>query len=109
MSELRVRQSVDPEDYESPVMNLFVKQCLDAGLEPYHYHGQFYYKGPAVDVSDIQDAIRATSVKVQWDNMGLDYVVYPRSPQPFPDNVCYDCFEELVEDECPVCCIEEVG
>jgi len=49
-----------------------------AGLHPYHYRGRFYFEGPAVNVDDLQDAIRATSVSVQWDHMGLGFVVYPR-------------------------------
>jgi hypothetical protein len=55
----------------------FVKDMKKAGLEPYHYNGRFFYSGPAVDVKDLQDALSNTKVKCQWDNMGLDYVVYP--------------------------------
>jgi hypothetical protein len=44
------------------------------------YHGRNFYEGPAVVVrrSQLQDVIRATSVDVQWDQMGKDgLVVYP--------------------------------
>jgi hypothetical protein len=33
--------------------------------------------GPAVNVSDLQVAIRAMTVEVQWDHLGLGFVVYP--------------------------------
>ena len=47
------------------------------GLNVYQYEGRFFYKGPAVNIRDLQDGIRATSVKIQWDNMGLGWVIYP--------------------------------
>ena len=49
----------------------------NAGLEPYHYHGRFWWEGPAVNVDNLQEALSETRVKCQWDNMGLGYVVYP--------------------------------
>jgi len=71
----------DPEDkpkaYKSHEHNLFVRDTQIAGLEPYHYRGRFYYEGPAVNVDDLQTGIRASGVQVQWDNMGLGWVVYP--------------------------------
>ena len=56
----------------------FTEEMEAAGLEVTHYGGRSFYDGPAVRVDDIQEAIRASSVDVQWDNMGLGYVVYPR-------------------------------
>ena len=44
------------------------------------YRGRNFYAGPAVVVrrSQLQDVIRATSVDVQWDQMGKDgVIVYP--------------------------------
>lgn len=64
--------------YEQDSYNQFVRDMVDAGLEPYHYRGRNFYSGPAVNVDDIQDALRHTGVKCQWDNMGLGFVVYPR-------------------------------
>jgi hypothetical protein len=61
--------------------NAFVTDMTTAGYKPFHYNGRFYYKGPAVTVdrNDLQDVIRATEVKLQWDEMGRDdVVVYPR-------------------------------
>lgn len=45
------------------------------------YQGRNFYNGPAVriDSSELQDVIRATDVKVQWDTLGKDgLIVYPR-------------------------------
>jgi len=77
-SELTLRQSVDPEDYTDPNHRQFVEDMLDVGLEPYHYHGRWHYKGPAVDVDEISDAMAPTSVRCNWDGMGRGYVVYPK-------------------------------
>lgn len=54
-----------------------------AGYDVREYHGRFFYHGPAVSTNEsdgptLQDVIRATKVSVQWDNLGLDYIVYPR-------------------------------
>lgn len=43
-----------------------------------HYHGRFYYKGPAVVVTDVADFMRHCTVRCDTDNMGHDYIVYPR-------------------------------
>lgn len=56
----------------------FREDMANAGLEVIEYKGRYFYEGPAVIVSNIQEAIRATQVDVQWDNMGKDFVVYPR-------------------------------
>ena len=62
----------------------FREDCEAEGMEVEDYRGRFYYEGPAVITSEdgwptLQDVIRATSVKVQWDSMGRDdYIVYPR-------------------------------
>ena len=60
----------------------FVKDMEKAGIEHEEYHGKFFYHGPAVKTKEEgfptrQDVIRATKVKVQWDNYGLDFIVYP--------------------------------
>lgn len=57
----------------------FVKDMKKAGLEPYHYHGRYYWHGPAVTVKNVQLAFSATKVPCQYDQMGLGYVVYPRA------------------------------
>ena len=60
----------------------FVEDMESAGIEYEEYKGRFFYRGPAVRTNEKgfptrQDVIRATKVKVQWDNLGLDFVVYP--------------------------------
>lgn len=60
----------------------FVKDMEKAGIEYEEYQGRFFYHGPAVKTKEEgfpthQDVIRATKVKVQWDNYGLDFIVYP--------------------------------
>lgn len=60
-----------------------------AGLEdaaPFHeveaYAGRSYWFGPAVrcdDENDLVDVIRATrGVAVQWDTLGMGYILYPQ-------------------------------
>jgi len=44
------------------------------------YHGRNFYQGPAVfcEASELQEVIRATTVNLQWDQMGNSgLVVYP--------------------------------
>jgi hypothetical protein len=71
-------EDAPPRAYEQARYNQFVRDMIDAGLEPYHYRGRFFYEGPAVNVDGLQDAHRHTDVPCQSDNMGLGYVVYPK-------------------------------
>jgi hypothetical protein len=64
--------------YTKPEHRKFVEDMEAAGLEVRHYEGRNFYKGPAVDVDDIQDALSKTTVKCRWDQLGLGFVVYPR-------------------------------
>ena len=63
--------------------NEAAKKYLSAlGYEVREYAGRSYYRGPAVTTSraadvTVQDVIRATEVRLQWDNLGLDFIVYP--------------------------------
>lgn len=44
------------------------------------YHGRNYYVGPAVtiDASELQDIIRLTTIRLQWDQLGkTGLIVYP--------------------------------
>ena len=44
------------------------------------YRGRSYYVGPAVEIDkdDLQDLIRSTGVRLQWDDMGKTrLIVYP--------------------------------
>jgi arginine/ornithine N-succinyltransferase beta subunit len=59
----------------------FAADMEETGYEVRDYQGRFYYSGPAVEVDrdELQDVIRATSVPLQWDNMGkTNLVVYPK-------------------------------
>lgn len=59
--------------------NQFADEVGDIYLvEP--YAGRFYWEGPAVRADnerELQEIIRATTVPVQWDSLGLGYIVYP--------------------------------
>ncbi len=65
-------------EYERPEYRRFVADMQAAGLEVTHYRGRYFYEGPAVAVDDIQDALSHTTVKCQWDQLGLGFIVYPR-------------------------------
>jgi hypothetical protein len=68
--------------YDSDICNQFVRDMQAAGIPVRHYRGRNFYTGPAA-VSDRdeglfeQDIIRATEVKLQHDNMGLEWILYP--------------------------------
>jgi len=63
--------------YNKPEHKQFVEECEEAGLEVRYYQGRCFWKGPAVACEDLQEVIRATQVSVQWDNLGLGWIVYP--------------------------------
>lgn len=66
------------ENYTQQSYKRFIAECYDAGFVLRHYNGRFYFKGPAVVTDDIAKVIRTTTVPVQWDNMGLKWIVYPK-------------------------------
>lgn len=60
----------------------FRQDMEDAGYEVQDYRGRSFWKGPAVYTDEDegptrQDVIRATSVKLMWDDMGRHFVVHP--------------------------------
>ncbi len=70
-----------PEHYETQRYEQFRQDLEEAGYEVEHYQGRWFYQGPAVriDSDELQDIIRLTDVKVQWDELGKDgLIVYPR-------------------------------
>lgn len=100
---------VEPR-YRLPETRQFVEDMEAAGLEVEHYHGRFFWQGPAVRVDDLQDAMRHTSVKLQYDNMGLGWIVYPvvaeALPTPGePEYTCSRCHEAVAgwDDVTHVC------
>jgi len=65
---------------ESKTQKQFKKAMQKAGYKVRTYRGRYFYKGWAAEVprDELQDSIRATRVKVQWDNLGLNWIVYPQ-------------------------------
>lgn len=63
--------------YTAPDALQFVDDMERAGLNVEHYHGRYWWHGPAVRVDDLQTAMMETRVPVQWDSMGMGYIVYP--------------------------------
>lgn len=56
--------------------------CLDvaaAQLPVTHYDGRFCWSGPSAIVDDLQDVLGATKVKCVWDELGTQFVVYPKA------------------------------
>lgn len=69
--------------YDNEECNQFVKDMVAAGLEVRDYQGRWFWTGPAAvssrdDGIYEQDIYRATSVPCQSDNLGFDYIIYPR-------------------------------
>lgn len=57
----------------------FKEDCQEAGFNVREYRGRNFYQGPAVVCSrdDVQRVMKSTKVNTIYDNMGLDFVVYP--------------------------------
>ena len=70
--------------YDSPGHVKFVQDMAEAGIPVKHYHGRFYYVGPAVFTDtegglDRQRVYRATTVACREDTLGKqDHIIYPR-------------------------------
>ena len=70
---------VDGHTYTNPSCVKFCEDMEKAELEVEHYEGRYWWTGPSVTVGAIQDALSYTKVPCQWDNMGRQFVVYPRA------------------------------
>ena len=68
----------DYNQWDNPRYQKFSDDCLNEGFEVVAYRGRYNYRGPAVSCGDIQAVIRATTVDVQWDQLGKGYIVYPK-------------------------------
>jgi hypothetical protein len=60
----------------------FIEDMGLAGIATSAYSGRFFWEGPAVRSDQqngptLQDIIRKTSVPLQWDGLGSNYMVYP--------------------------------
>lgn len=67
-------------EYKNKTCIQFVEDMKKLGLEVQNYRGRFHWEGPAVVVDhfEVIDELRAmTTVKLQFDQMGLGYIVYP--------------------------------
>lgn len=69
----------------NPKQKQFRLDMEKAGYPVQEYHGRFFYHGWAVctgeetgEMIDLQDVMSATKVKLQWDNLGYDSIVYLR-------------------------------
>ena len=68
-------------EYDVEQLNEFVRDMESAGYRVRHYRGRFHWTGPAVEVRDMQefwDVTGFTDVKLQRDDMGKGYIVYPK-------------------------------
>jgi len=70
------------DEPESDTQKKFRKSMEKKGRDIEFYNGKWFYKGWATRVDDfneLQDVIRATKVKLQWDTLGkTGYIVYPQ-------------------------------
>lgn len=57
---------------------MFMDDMLKVGLRTMHYEGRYWWKGPAVAVASVEDALSHTRVPCQWDQLGEGWVVYPK-------------------------------
>lgn len=57
----------------------FVADMIEAGLEEKltWYIGRNSWKGPAVSVNYLQEALSETKVSCNYDRLGLGYIVHP--------------------------------
>lgn len=74
----------ESENGETDKYEQFVKDMESAGIEHEEYHGRNFYHGPAVRTNEkgfpkLQEVIGATKIELQWDNLGFDFVVYPKN------------------------------
>lgn len=80
--------SFPEEENDKDNYDQFIEDMKNVGIEYEEYKGRFFYHGPAVRSHEKgfptrQDIIRATKVELQWDNMGLDFIVYPRERENY--------------------------
>jgi hypothetical protein len=66
---------------ESDIQKKFRKSMEKNNRDIVFYYGKWFYKGWAIridTIAELQDVIRATRVKLQYDQLGLGYIVYPQ-------------------------------
>jgi len=62
----------------------FREDMTKAGFRVVDYRGRFAWSGPAVYTDrekgpQLQDVIRTTTIRLQWDCAGLDHIVHPKA------------------------------
>jgi hypothetical protein len=73
-----------PAEDENDKYEQFIEDMERANIEyDGEYHGRYFYHGPAVRTDEKgfptrQDVIRATKIELQWDNLGNDFIIYPK-------------------------------
>jgi hypothetical protein len=72
-------------EYTSRECATFAAEAEAAGYEVEDYDGRSYWHGPAVRAEsrpEFIEIIRATTVPVQWDSLGMGWIVYPVASEP---------------------------
>jgi hypothetical protein len=69
--------TANENDYNSEIAKQFIRETRSAGFDPEHYHGRFFWQGPAVRADHVSEVMSVTSVPCQSDSMGLGVIVYP--------------------------------
>lgn len=65
--------------YTEPDCVQFVADMEAAGFDVEHYRGRNFWEGPAARAPSLGEPLATTSVVCQWDDMGLGYIVYPKT------------------------------
>lgn len=73
-----VREEYELLDYEEERYKQFCVDMAKNSLSIRHYNGRNFYSGPAVVWHNVSDIKEKTSILLQWDNMGKDYIIYPK-------------------------------
>lgn len=74
----KIREEYDLPNYEEERYRQFCVDMCRASIKVIHYNGRYWYKGPAVVWPRVSEVKEKTSILLQQDNMGMDYVVYPK-------------------------------
>ena len=78
-NQLMTEANAPPPKQESRRHAEFRRDMRSAGYEVIEYRGRNFYSGPAVrcERGESQDVMRATTIRVQTDHLGLGLIVYP--------------------------------
>jgi hypothetical protein len=82
--------------YSHPQYKQFCLDAAKAGLRVQHARMRFYWEGPVIYTSDLQDVLSCTQVKCLWDEDGTRFVVYPRA---YTDKALIEAIENFEDDK----------